>query len=119
METIAFEIWDVVKEQIDWIIVLVTIISGYFIRAFPMFKQYKKINRVVITSLIVTIAYTYLREIDAGKWLVSWFMSFGLHTVFINWLDKKIFKTVNPVILPPKDGEDTVNPIILPPKEKK
>lgn len=108
LQTILTDIWEHINSSIDWVIVLLVISSGYVLGRIDFTRKLlfkSQTLRVIAVSLGVTLIYAIFTVVPAGKYIASYFIAFGFHTVIIKWIDRRVNRSTNPSPPPPPDDD--------------
>jgi hypothetical protein len=85
------DIWNHILPLIDWVVFLLVIASGYFIRVTPLLENLSTTKKVLIFSLIITIIYTIAAGVDIGVYVASYFLAFGFHSAIIKMIERMFY----------------------------
>lgn len=91
------DIWTNLLPMINWVIFILVIASGYFIRATPILKNCSKTLKVLIFSLIISVSYAVFEKINPGVFIASYFIAFGFHSAILKLIERFFTKTVKKV----------------------
>ena len=91
------DIWTNLLPMINWVIFVLVIASGYFIRATPILKNCSKTLKVLIFSLIISVSYAVFEKINPGVFIASYFIAFGFHNAILKLIERFFTKTVKKV----------------------
>jgi hypothetical protein len=83
------QIFNQILPVIDWVVFFLVITSGYLVRGIktPKIKKYSTIGKVLVCSLVVSILYSIFAGVNPGKFIASYFIAFGFHTVIIKKIE--------------------------------
>lgn len=91
METIVLDLWQEIKAALSFAVILTVIGSGYVVRLLNLFDSVRLTIRVAFLGGGASFAvFFFTPEITFSHWIVSFFFSFGLHTVIMKYIDRKI-----------------------------
>ena len=91
------DIWTNLLPMINWVIFVLVIASGYFIRVTPMLKNFSKTLKVLIFSLIISLSYAIFEKINPGVFIASYFAAFGFHSAILKLIERFFTKTLKNV----------------------
>ncbi|AUC13837.1 hypothetical protein BTO06_01130 [Tenacibaculum sp. SZ-18] len=84
------ELVDSVISNINVMIVLLVITSGWFVHKVPIVFVKSKTLKIIVFSLIVTIPYAISLKVGLGKYIASYWIAFGFHTTILKFLERYI-----------------------------
>lgn len=86
------DVWNNIQPMINWVVFVLVIASGYFIRATPILKKCSTTLKVLIFSLIVTVIYAISTKLNIGVFIASYFIAFGFHSAILKLLERVFVK---------------------------
>lgn len=86
------DIWTNIQPMINWVVFVLVIASGYFIRATPILKKCSTTLKVLIFSLIVTVIYAISTKLNVGIFIASYFIAFGFHSAILKLIERFFIK---------------------------
>lgn len=86
------DVWQHLLLVINWVIFLLVIASGYFVRVTPILKNHSTTIKVLFFSSSVTILYAILTKVDAGTFIASYFIAFGFHSAILKVIERFLNK---------------------------
>jgi len=89
------DVWQHLLPMINWVVFVLVIASGYFIRATPMLKRWCTTLKVLVFSLIVTVIYAVSVKLNLGVFVASYFLAFGFHSAILKMLERIFYTPKN------------------------
>lgn len=86
------DIWNNIQPMINWVVFVLVIASGYFIRATPILKKCSTTLKVLIFSLVVTVIYAVSTKLNIGVFIASYFIAFGFHSAILKLIERLFIK---------------------------
>lgn len=87
------DIWTDLLPMINWVIFVLVIASGYFIRATPILKKCSTTLKILIFSLITSVSYAVFEKINPGVFIASYFIAFGFHSAILKLIERFFTKS--------------------------
>ena len=88
------DIWTNLLPMINWVVFILVIASGYFIRATPILKKCSTTLKVLIFSLVISISYAVFEKLNPGVFIASYFIAFGFHSAILKLIERFFTKSV-------------------------
>lgn len=85
---ILSEIWGQVFSLINWAIFSIVIAIGYLARKKSISGPFNTTYAIIISTFIVTLAYTLITRESGGTFIVSYFVAIGFHSAIIKQIEK-------------------------------
>lgn len=85
------DVWQHLLPMINWVVFVLVIASGYFIRATPILKKWSTTTKVLVFSLMITLIYSIATKVDVGVFVASYFLAFGFHSVILKMLERMFY----------------------------
>lgn len=85
------DIWNYLLPMINWVVFVLVIASGYFIRATPILKKCSTTLKVLVFSLVVTVIYAISTKVNVGVYVASYFLAFGFHSAIIKMVERLFY----------------------------
>lgn len=85
------DIWTNLQPMINWVVFVLVIASGYFIRVTPILEKCSTTLKVLIFSLVISVSYAVFEKLNPGMFIASYFIAFGFHSAILKLLERAIF----------------------------
>jgi hypothetical protein len=87
------DIWTNLLPVINWVVFIIVIASGYFIRATPILKKCSTTLKVLIFSLVISLSYAVFERLNPGVFIASYFIAFGFHSAILKLIERFFTKS--------------------------